>query len=337
MGARERLDPTVVAVARTEPADDVPLFATGRARRLRRRRRILSIGGAGLALILLAGTVFVLTQRNVSTEVGLDAAIEQFRKQASGVQRSTTAGDDAPAPVAAEAPQAGPRAPVGAGAAEAAVGRPSAPVTPKPYVLPPEGVYAYRTTGGEKLSTFGASHAYPERTFATVRHLDGCRWEQRNDVIEEHVDIRRFCASEGMLQQIFYEAQVTFFGVTDGAAVTCDPPPVFHRTGMEPGHADVFRCSNGTDTSSEMTVTFVGAEVVPVGADTVRANKITITGTTSGRVVGTSSDTLWLDPTNGLTVRWERKNDNVADAFGGARVRYQEEATFLLESLEPQR
>jgi hypothetical protein len=59
--------------------------------------------------------------------------------------------------------------------------------------------------------------------------------------------------------------------------------------------------------------------------------------TMTGRARGTSTETFWVSPVTGLTLRWERSVDTIADTSFGAKVRYQEQATFVLESLDPKR
>jgi hypothetical protein len=59
-------------------------------------------------------------------------------------------------------------------------------------------------------------------------------------------------------------------------------------------------------------------------------------GTMTGRVRGTSTDELWLTPDTGMTLRWDRTVDTLANAFG-SEIRYKEDASFLLESLKPRR
>ena len=56
--------------------------------------------------------------------------------------------------------------------------------------------------------------------------------------------------------------------------------------------------------------------------------------TFTGQAERTSLDELWLAADTSAP-RWERSVDTIADAFGGAKVRYREDATFVLESLVP--
>ena len=63
--------------------------------------------------------------------------------------------------------------------------------------LPAEGVYAYRTSGGESISVLAAHHDYPAVTYAAVHHTGGCGWQIHAAVVKEHVDERTCAAAPG--------------------------------------------------------------------------------------------------------------------------------------------
>jgi hypothetical protein len=318
--------------------DEVPLFGGGQARRLRRRRRIIATSASVVAMLVLGGSIFVVTQRNVATTVSLDDAVQRFRSNATG------SAPEAPEPAARGSAVAAP--PRGELADPEHPEHPQAPADARTvldpsaaaaaYTLPAEGVYGYRTKGGESVSMFNAKHTYPEHTFATVRHLGGCKWEHRNEVLEEHVDTRELCGKTGSITQLLQSRQVTFFGKTDGATLRCEPATLIHRVGETPGAVTTSRCTDGKGGNAALTRTFVGTEKLTIGGRAVQAIKVNIEGRMTGRVEGESFDTLWLHPLTGMTLRWDRMVDTLATAFG-AKVRYQEKASFVLESLEPQR
>jgi hypothetical protein len=74
---------------------------------------------------------------------------------------------------------------------------------------------------------------------------------------------------------------------------------------------------------------------VNVGGVPVDAVHIAIDGTFTGKATGRSHDELWLAEATGMTLRWDRMVDTMADAAFGAQVRYQEQASFVLVSLTP--
>jgi hypothetical protein len=201
--------------------------------------------------------------------------------------------------------------------------------------LPAEGVYGYRTTGGDSISLGGASHQYPSETFATVRRTGGCRWTARNDVIKEHVDTRTFCGEPGHLFQLSQRRDVEFFGQRDGMELTCSPPQVLHATGEAPGAVVDSTCSDGQGETARTERTLVGTERLVVGGTAVDVVHLKMHSAFNGRATGMADDELWVSAVNGLTVRWVRSVDTLADSSFGAKVRYQEQASFDLESLTP--
>jgi hypothetical protein len=310
--------------------DDVPLYGSGRARRVARRKQILKTTSTILAVILAAGGLFVVSQRSATSAVSLDEVIERFHTDTIEPDAK-----DAPKPghgSEREAPEPAAAAVEKSAAADASD---LAAVKDVADVLPAEGVYAYRTTGGEQVSLFGAHHDYPERTFATVRHLGGCRWEARNDVVAEHIDIRTLCNDEGSFLQLRQERRVTFFGKQDGAAMDCEPPLTLYTSGDATGTRTSTVCSDGEGSDVRLDSVLLGIEDIVIGGERVRAVHVRDDGTCTGRVNGTSMDELWLDFRTGMTLKWNRTVDTLATAFGGAKVRYTEEATFVLESLQP--
>jgi hypothetical protein len=196
-------------------------------------------------------------------------------------------------------------------------------------------VYTYRTSGGENISIAGAHHDYPAESTATVRHIGGCRWRQENDVIAEHTDIRTFCSRPKDLYQVEQGRWVSFYGKRDGQDFTFTPPQLVSETTEHAGAKS--EAVGHDDGGNEVTIerTYLGRVPIVVGGATVGAVRIHLAGTTSGKSQGTFTDDLWLDPATGLTLRWDRTVDTMADASFGARVHYTENAHFLLESLKP--
>ncbi len=276
---------------------------------------------------LAAGTL-VLTQRGRSTEVSLDEVTKRFRTSdtetevASPVNESDRAIenelDRASAPAASE---------------KIASDETTTLSSSGPYELPSQGVYTYRAKGREQVSILGAHHDYPERVYATVRHLDGCRWEHRNDVIKEHVDRRVWCSQAGQLTQVLQGREVEFFGQRDGSSATCSPPMVIHEVGDGPGTSHEGECS-GKAATAKIRRTIVDDKDFVVGGKTVKAVHLRIETTFTGMATGTSNEEVWLDAATGMTLRWDRVVDTDANsAFGN--VHYYEDASFVLESLVP--
>src|SRR5690606_17213728 len=156
------------------------------------------------------------------TQVDFGEALADFREGTTTTSPATVAAVTSPGEVAI-APNTSPTTE----AAPTTTAPPSVPSTAPattpdtaapagPFQLPAEGVYRYRTSGGETISLLGARHDYPAETYAAVRHLGGCRWHVRAEVVAEHTDERLMCSEPGRLLQLEQARLVTFFGTTDG-------------------------------------------------------------------------------------------------------------------------
>jgi hypothetical protein len=308
-----------------------------RRRLVPRRARVIRAVALAVVLLLGAAMLFVGTQRGRATEVSLDEAISRFHEpRESGQLEAAPAESAGVTEVAPGVPSAG-------DLSEDALVPPrqehrteTGVVPAAPFSEPEEGVYTYRAEGEESLSLLGARHTYPDQVFATVRHLDGCGWELRVDVIKEHVDELELCGQPGALFLTEQSRTVEFFGKRDGFAMRCRPPQLLHAIGEEPGTSSVVSCSGGGATA-KITRTFIGSEMVTVGGESVESFAVLQEATLTGDAEGESTDRLWLHPSTGLVLRWERSVDTLANAAFGAKVRYREEASFELQSLTPRR
>jgi hypothetical protein len=205
-----------------------------------------------------------------------------------------------------------------------------------PFALPAEGVYSYRTSGGEKVNILNASHSYPSVTYATVRHQSGCVWLIENDVIQEHTDTRHLCSSPGRFAELDQSRTISFFGQTDGATFTCSPQLVLVRAGDRPGTVHDGVCGDGKGTVAHIHAVNLGTEQVVVGGVAVTVVRSVLDSRMTGRVVGAAHDDLDAVADSGLTVSWTRTVDTTADTSFGAKAHYVEHAQFVLQSLVPQ-
>ena len=181
----------------------------------------------------------------------------------------------------------------------------------------------------------GARHDYPERTFATVRRQDGCRWEVRHEILKEHKERGVRCSEPGRLLDLEDSTEIVFFGQTNSSTFRCDPPQVVARVGDQPGAASTTTCRSDQDQAT-ITTTFVGRERLVIGGVAVEALRVVSDGVVSGRATGTSRHESWIHPDTGLLLKAVRKTSSRANAFGST-VDYREDATFELERLEPLR
>jgi hypothetical protein len=308
--------------------------------RARRRIRIALAVVLVLDLAVLGTDVFLLSNRSSTTAVDLQDALVTFRSL--GGATPVTSAPAGGVEVTAPHDDAAPVASTPATQAATTIAAPTAPppaasptTTPVGLAAPAEGVYSYRTSGGESITVLGAHHDYPTTTYAAVHRTGGCGWQIRAEVVKEHVDERTMCSQADGLLQLGQTRQVEFFGNRDGGSYTCAPPQVQFTVGDAPGGTSSADCADADGGAAHLVRTFLGASQVTVGGVAVEVVRIRIDGTITGRARGTSSDTLTLVAGTGLPVRWERSVDTVADAFG-ASVRYVEHATFDLTSLTPQ-
>ena len=301
-----------------------------------RLRWAARIAIAVLDVVLLATAVFVLTQRNVTTPITRSEALRRFRSARSHEEEDALAGPTtttSTTAVAASAVRSGaPGAKAQPRAAPAPGAAPSQPPSgPGPYVLPDEGVYAYRTSGGDSISL--ASHTYPSETYASVTHAGGCQWKNEFDVAEENIDTKTMCGEPGRLDLLEDRRAVIYFGQTESEDLRCDPPMVLDDVNELPGATFNAVC-HSSDTTAAVQWTYLGHEAVTVGNVPVDAVHLSGHGVLKGRADGTSDEQFWLLPQTGLVLRWERLEDANAHAFG-ASIHYHEQAKFLLESLTP--
>ncbi len=296
-----------------------------------------------LDLVVGGADTYLLSTRSTTTVVDLQHALSHFRQASAGGSRLVSSASAGGAE--AEAPPTVPTLPTSTTRAASTAPVPSPSQAPSAGLPPPttaaaspappkEGVYAFRTAGGESISVLGARHDYPAETYATVRHTGGCGWDIHAEVVKEHVDDRTMCTGPTGVDQFTQSRQVTFFGSTDGATFTFHPPQVQFAAGDAPGTRAGVDCGDGKGTQGHLVRTTLGYATVTVGGVAVPVVKIRVGGTLTGRVRGTSLDLLTFDVASGLPVRWERSVDTMADAFGTS-VRYQEHVVFDLVSLTP--
>ena len=351
---RRRARPLPKPDPRPRPA--LPLVseaARAAGERRRRRRRRLTAAAMVVGLVGSCGGIFVLTQRDRATPIDLATALRSFRHArplSRGLDPSQAGGAGAPGAGAGQGPTAGAAAaPAGPGTGDPAAAAvavhpvPPGPAGPAPaaattagaaFVAPAEGVYVYDTTGGESISMFGARHDYPAQSYASVHRLAGGAWQMDVTVVKEHVDHYTFGAEPGRDVESAQGREVTFFGQTDGATYSADPPALLADAAAVPGSATeaVFRGADGSTARSR--IVSVGRQEISVGGTAVDTYAITLDSVMSGKASGSEHDQVWLDPTTGLIVKLHRDIDTQAHAVFG-NVRYIEHATFSLHSRTP--
>lgn len=314
----------------------------------------LSIGGTG---------AFLVSQSSRATEVTADDVLADFRETASadaeglaqptqapsgeaqhgvatqpsqGADPATTSGDPSPAPTQAAAsppaptPVDDPTTPQPRATAD-----PQQPPAAPTFGKPQEGVYTYDTSGYETVSMAGGRHDYPEQTYSSVRHTDGCGWETDHRFLEEHREVKRWCSDGPQLGATGFSSYITFFGQQTESHGSCDPPQIAARLDASPGQSFDSSCSGDGWTSTSVT-TFVARETLVVGGVEVQALHFNQVTTLRGNQDGRSDMEAWYHPETGLPLKVIRDTTTRTQAFGG-QVEYNEEVTLVLTSLSPRR
>jgi len=208
--------------------------------------------------------------------------------------------------------------------------------------VPAEGVYRYKGSGTEALSTPPKSQAEGPTMPATVIHRGNGCWTFRIDYSTNHWQDWRFCARGGRLLEqgglTFQRWDLVVSSIENTSTFVCKPRIVVLRSDMVPGETWPQSCA-GTNTSlggttvSSGEIRFVGVEPVDVGGTSVDAFHFVQPRTISGAQRGEENTELWLAP-NGLPLRNQRHIVINSDSPIGT-VTYTEDGTFTLTSLEP--
>jgi hypothetical protein len=314
--------------------------AAGRIRGVARRA---ARPGLGLAIVVVLGAdLFLATHWNHSTPVTLAQSVEHFRaSQGSTVPDAATTTTVAPAATVppSTVPPASGRAPTATTAPprRGSAPNPSAALTSAAgaFTKPAEGVYAYATTGYEKVSFGGARHDYPSESFAAVRGRAGCQWEWEHRVVEEHVENATYCSMRNVLEFVSDTQTISFFGQTEKRTITCNPPEIEAQIGDAVGTSRHFVCTmDGGGGRIEENVTYAGREVLTIGGTPVETYHSVIEGTQTGEAQGTSRFDVWVHPLTGLPVKQVQHVQTRSHAFG-TTIDYTEDASYTLERLTP--
>lgn len=202
-------------------------------------------------------------------------------------------------------------------------------VTASPLSLPPQGVYAYTTTGRESIGVPGGSRSYPDTSTITVEN-SGCGviedWQPNN----QHSETRELCLHHGTVRLAAFSTHIAFFGVGSTESYTCGRDAVVYSPDMTLGQSTSFTCDSA-DSAAKQTVTPDGFDHLSVDGTSVRVLHITVASVLMGQNHGTSTQQLWLTTDHAVLV----KNTGQIDATQRG-VNYHEKYTLSLQHLTPQ-
>jgi hypothetical protein len=196
-----------------------------------------------------------------------------------------------------------------------------------PHPEPLDGVYTYRTRGGESLDVLGGRrHRYPKTTTITVVEVPPCvrlRW----DALADRSTTWTLCTSSGSVDLRSLDEVHSFLGQTDRTLYACTP---------QTGDHSRFHCRSrhSVETGQESIAGSVGLDV---GGKRVRALRVRMTADVSGGNHGVETVDWWLLPGRALPLELVVSSRTSRSEPLIGQAHYQEDATLRLLSMTPKR
>jgi hypothetical protein len=271
------------------------------------RHRTLLLLGIAAAVVAVLGVGVVLTLRDNARPVGLDEARE----------RTTTTASPGPSTPEDPADSAGAR--------------------------PAPGVYEYRGSGTEQLSTPPLSQSQGPTMPATVEWGDDGCWSFRIDYSSNHWQSWTYCPSGDLVVEsggsTWQRWMIGATAITNLSTFECAPGSVATAQDATPGQEWAATCTGSGDavageTVSSGTERYVGDEVIDVGGEQVRTQHFVSERTMRGAQVGTDRSDVWFRADTGLPVRNQRRIEAASDTPIGTST-YTEAGEFELVSPDP--
>jgi len=198
-------------------------------------------------------------------------------------------------------------------------------------LIPPPGVYAYRTSGYERLSLGGISRSFPPTSemIVTAAACTTVRWVP----FEQHMEGLVECPGRNgavMMSAALSDEEIA--GVRTTESIHCPQHAYFL-----PPRPTVGQHWTATCHSSGQTIGFsgrvLGWSTISVGGDRRSALHTRITLTFAGSEAGTNPTDYWVSAANGVILR-EKEAVDLAQRTGPlGSVRYSEEMAVGLSSL----
>ncbi|MGA8113510.1 MAG: hypothetical protein WCA46_07615 [Actinocatenispora sp.] len=217
------------------------------------------------------------------------------------------------------------------------------PVAPSSKIVgfkpPAEGVYSYDTTGGDWVEYNGQKYrrTFPDVTAATVRRDGGCGWELAFQAAKEYSDGHVQCSAPGEFLCLAHISDITFGSVARSMKHVCRPGMVqVGGKADSPNGKNYAVCHAGKKDPSKITITFKGAEKLPVAGKERTAYHVVLDSTVTGDVKGTAVADVWFDSQTGTYLKMVRKQDTYVQISDSSRAYYRVRVTYRLRSLTPQ-
>ena len=208
---------------------------------------------------------------------------------------------------------------------------------------PAQGVYRYRGSGTDELSTPPKQQTEGPDMPATVTHrADGC-WTFRIDYHSNHWQSWDYCATDGRLEEqggsTYQRWDFGVFASETTSTFACDSS-VTIRLDAEPGDEWNQACGSvaGADSAASTSsgpYRFVGAETMTIGGEPVEALHYHRERAMAGGQRGTERSEVWFAAADGLPLRNERRIEVSTDTVIGETT-YSEVADFELLSTAPE-
>jgi hypothetical protein len=195
----------------------------------------------------------------------------------------------------------------------------------------PEGVYVYATIGYEKTDALtGVRHRYPRRSTITVTSAD-CGVSLLWRVLKGRSTEWIYCTTSDGWELASQDERHTFFGRTESTRYVCK------STSIKPSEAVLrWPVACATEDAEETGKGRVlGRERIAIGIRSVATVHVRKTTSFSGDIRGTSRHDIWFDSV-GIPVKMVMVSRTI-NASPVGDVRYEEDVTLLLTSLEPRR
>lgn len=211
-----------------------------------------------------------------------------------------------------------------------------------PYT-PAEGVYAYRGTGSESLSSPPKSQTEGPEMPGTVTHgADGC-YSFRLDYSTNHYRIWDLCADATGLREtggtVFQRWDFVVSTIDTLEQTRCDPPALVIGPDLEIGDRWESRCVGDNSAIDGRTVTdtvhrVVGRDRIRVGGEVLDTVHLRNRAVVSDAQSGTDELDLWITD-SGLIVRGRQRIVVRSDSPIG-KVTYTQQGEFSLVSALPE-
>ncbi len=201
--------------------------------------------------------------------------------------------------------------------------------------LPAPGVYAYKTSGSERLSLAGISRSFPPASdvIVTDAHCASMDWVP----IDQHTEGIEVCRqTNGALTMSEASSTESIAGASTSQVIRCPDTAYFIPPDPHAGQRWYAVC-HGPGQVDKVSGEVIGATTVSVDGQSMPAIHTRINTAVSGNASGTDPTDYWVSPQTGLIFR-QREQVNVSQSVGPlGSVHYSEEMAITMASLVPTR